>query len=80
MSTDSKTIGSRYRAIKIRNTKHAESIARDYIDDDAYLMMDNNRMIHIVDQLIPWVVDPNVLYGLAKIKEVVNHKITESWR
>lgn len=73
-------MGSRHRPIKIKNAKHADTIARSYIDDDAYLMMDNHRMVFIVDQLIPYISDPHVLHGLMKIKEVVNHKITEPWR
>ena len=61
------------RKIRIYNTKHAESIARIYINDDAYLMMDTERMKDIIKAVSPWLKTRTLIEGIAKMKEVVEY-------
>jgi hypothetical protein len=75
-----KRIGSSDRVLRIRSIDHATRIAKTYIYNDAYLLMNEDRMATIVYQLLGWVVDTNVIHELNKIKEVVTHKTLECWR
>lgn len=78
MSTVTK-VGSINRAIKIVNARHAANIARTYINDDKYLLMNEDRMKAIVNQLIPKVEDAEIKRKLCMIKEVVEHEVVEQY-
>lgn len=65
------------RKVRIYNTKHAESIARTYINDDAYLMMAPDRMKEIIEAVSPWLKTKTLIDGMAKMKEVVYHECVD---
>lgn len=65
------------KKVKIQNTRHAESIARLYIEDDNYLMMDSERMKDVMYAVLPWLKKPSLIEGMYKIKEVLEHTDTD---
>jgi len=66
------------RKVRIYNTKHAESIARTDINDDAYLMMAPERMKDIIAAVSPWLKTRTLIDGLDKMKEVVEYDTSTS--
>ena len=57
------------RKLKIRSRHTADKVARLYVNDDAYLRMDPNRMHYIATQLID-LVSSHYILPLRKIQEV----------